>query len=187
MGIRSGYFKIHLTVDLSKEECNRLELSDDFIRQYVGGRGFGAKLVWDHLRGHDFKIDPLEPENLLVVAPGPLTGTYLPSSGKCSFVSISPATGVYGDSSMGGNFGVELRQAGIDVMSITGRARELSVLFIDEGETRIIPMPGLAGKTCLEAEGMIRHGVGDLLAIEAVRPRPDVPLPSELVSDGRDE
>jgi len=160
MGIRSGYFKTHLTVDLSRQKCDRVELSDDFIQRYVGGRGFGAKLVWDHLRGHDFKIDPLKPENLLVVAPGPLTGTYLPSSGKCSFVSISPATGVYGDSSMGGNFGVELRQAGIDVMSITGRAQELSVLFIDEGETSIIPMPGLAGKTCLEAEGMIKDHLG---------------------------
>jgi aldehyde:ferredoxin oxidoreductase len=160
MSIRSGYFKTHLSVDLGEGSCKRLSLPDDFLERYIGGRGFGAKLVWDHLRKHNFTIDPLGPENLLVVAPGPLTGTYIPSSGKCSFISISPATGVYGDSSMGGNFGVELRQAGVDVMSITGRAPALSVLFVDEGETSIIPMPDLAGKSCLEAEGMIKDYLG---------------------------
>ena len=160
MSIKSGYHKTHLQVDLDSGNSERTPLSDRFIEQYIGGRGFGAKLVWDNLQKHNFKVDPLGPENLLVIAPGPLTGTYLPSSGKCSFVSISPATGVYGDSSMGGNFGVELRQAGMDVMSISGRARELSVLFVDEGETSLIPMPKLAGSTCLEAEGMIKEHFG---------------------------
>jgi len=160
MSIKSGYHKTHLQVDLDRGNSERAPLSDRFLEQYIGGRGFGAKLVWDNLQKHDFKVDPLGPENLLVIAPGPLTGTYLPSSGKCSFVSISPATGVYGDSSMGGNFGVELRQAGMDVMSISGRARELSVLFVDEEETSLIPMPKLAGSTCLEAEGMIKEHFG---------------------------
>ena len=157
MSIKSGYFKKHLHVDLTKGSAERLDLSDAFVEKYIGGRGFGAKLVWDNLKKHDFKIDPFGSENLLVVAPGPLTGVYLPSSGKNSFVAISPATGLYGDSSMGGGFGVELRQTGIDVLSITGRAPELSVLFIDNGETNIIPMPELKGKSCLEAEGMIKE------------------------------
>ncbi|MDQ1256526.1 MAG: aldehyde:ferredoxin oxidoreductase [Candidatus Hydrogenedentes bacterium] len=100
-------------------------------------------------------MDPLGPENLLAIAPGPLTGAYLPSSGKNSFVTISPATGLYGDSSIGGGFGVELRQTGLDCLSITGAAPELSILFIDNDETQIIPMPELKGKSCLETEGMI--------------------------------
>ena len=160
MSIRSGYFKTHLAVDLGKGSCDRLSLPDEFVERYIGGRGFGAKLLWDHLRALNFSLDPLGPENLLVVASGPLTGTYIPSSGKCSFISVSPATGVYGDSSMGGNFGVELRQAGVDVLSITGRAPALSVLFVDEGETSIIPMPDLGGKSCLEAEGTIKDYLG---------------------------
>ena len=160
MNIKSGYFKKHLRVDLTKGIAERLDLSDAFIEKYIGGRGFGAKLVWDNLREHNFKIDPLGPDNLLVVAPGPLTGVYLPSSGKNSFVAISPATGLYGDSSMGGGFGVELRQAGIDAVSITGRAPELSILFIENGETTILAMPELKGKSCLEAEGMIKERLG---------------------------
>ena len=160
MTIESGYYKKHLHVDLSKGEAERQDLEDDFLMKYLGGRGFGAKLVWDNLKKSDFKINPLGPENLLVIAPGPLTGVYLPSSGKCSFVSISPATGMYGDSSAGGSFGVELRQTGIDVVSICGKASELSILFIDDEETSIIPMPELKGKTCLEAEGIILEQLG---------------------------
>jgi len=160
MSIQSGYFKKHLVVDLTEGRSERRNLGDAFLEKYVGGRGFGAKLVWDNLVRHDFKVDPLGPENLLVIAPGPLTGTYLPSSGKNSFVAISPATGIYGDSSMGGSFGIELRQTGIDALSITGRAKELSFLFIDEDETTIVPMPALKGKTCLEAEGLIKARLG---------------------------
>ncbi len=160
MSPRSGYFKKHLCVDLSEGTIAYLDLLDTFLERYIGGRGFGAKLVWDNLLKHNFKIDPLGPENILVVAPGPLTGVYLPSSGKNSFVSISPATGIYGDSSMGGSFGVELRQAGIDVLSITGRAPELAVLSIENDQARILPMPELKGKTCLQAEGMIKERLG---------------------------
>jgi len=168
MSIKSGYFKKHLHVDLTSGSIERRDISDAFIEKYVGGRGFGAKLVWDNLKKHNFKIDPLGPENLLVIAPGPLTGAYLPSSGKNSFVAISPATGLYGDSSIGGNFGVELRQTGVDVLSITGRAPELSVLFVDNGETTILPMPELTGKSCLEAEGIIKERLDTHVARVAV-------------------
>ena len=94
MTVKGGYFKKHLHVDLSDGKAERLELSDAFVEKYIGGRGFGAKFVWDNLKKHNFKIDPLGPENLMVIAPGPLTGAYLPSSGKNSFVAISPATGL---------------------------------------------------------------------------------------------
>ena len=160
MNIKGGYFRKRLHVDLTTGKPERRDLSEDFIERYIGGRGFGAKLVWDNLKAHDFKLDPLGPDNLLVVAPGPLTGAYVPSSGKNSFVAISPATGLYGDSSIGGAFGVELRQAGLDCLSITGAAPELSILFIDNDNVSIIEMPQLKGKTCLEAEGIIKERLG---------------------------
>jgi len=157
VSIKNGYFKKGLHVDLTSGIADSWDIPDSFIEKYIGGRGFGAKLVWDNLKKHDFKIDPLGPENLMVVAPGPLTGIYLPSSGKNSFIAISPATGVYGDSSVGGGFGIELRQTGIDVLSVTGEAPELSVLFIDNSKVTIIPIPELKGKSCLETEGIIRE------------------------------
>lgn len=160
MSIKSGYFKKLLKVDLSEGTAERCDLPDAFLERYIGGRGFGAKLVWDNLKNHDFKLDPLDAENLLVIAPGPLTGVYLPSSGKNSFIALSPATGLYGDSSVGGGFGVELRQTGIDALTIIGRSPELSVLFLDNSETNILPMPDLKGKSCLEAEGIIKERLG---------------------------
>jgi len=160
MDIKSGYFKKRLHVDLTEGRAQRLPISDEIIERFVGGRGFGAKVVWYHLVKHDFQIDPLGPENLLAIAPGPLTGTYCPSSGKTSLVSISPQTGVYGDSSVGGTFGIELRQTGVDMLTLLGRAPQLSILFLDEEEVQILPAPELAGKTCLEAEGMVKDRLG---------------------------
>jgi aldehyde:ferredoxin oxidoreductase len=160
MALKSGYFRSRLHVDLSAGAAQTLPLADEFLERYLGGRGFGAKIVWDNLVAHRFAVDPLGPENTLAIAGGPLTGMYLPSSGKCSFVTISPATGVYGDSSMGGSFGIELRQAGVDVLDITGRAPVMSFLFIDDGAASIVPFPELCGTTCLEAEGLIKERLG---------------------------
>jgi len=160
MSIRSGYHEKLLHVDLTEGRSEERRLSEAFLDRFIGGRGFGAKLVWDNLAAHDYKIDPMGAENLLVIAPGPLTGLYLPSSGKCSLITLSPATGIYGDSSIGGSFGVELRQTGFDALAVAGRAPELSFLFIDDGEVTIQAMPELKGKSCLETEGLIKERLG---------------------------
>jgi aldehyde:ferredoxin oxidoreductase len=160
MNVKSGYFRKSMHVDLSASMAEIRDVPEDWVDRYIGGRGFGAKMVWENLKAHDFAVNPLGPENVLVVAPGPLTGTYVPSSGKTSFVSISPATGLYGDSSMGGVWGCEFRQTGLDFLAVTGAADELSILFIDDGAASIIPMPELKGKSCLETEGLIEKHLG---------------------------
>lgn len=157
---KGGYFGNILNVDLTTSSSSITPIDDDFIAEYLGGRGIAVKLVWDNLQQHP-NLDPLGPDNLLVIAPGPLTGVYLPSSGKNTFASISPATGLFGDSSMGGGFGVEIRQAGYDAIAIRGCADELSYLFIDDDKIHIVPCPELAGKGNLETEGRIRDQLGD--------------------------
>ncbi len=143
--IKGGYFWKILWVDLDQGEAKPVEFDEAFAAKYIGGRGFGAKLVWDNLRQKG-TVDPLGPENLLAISPGPLAGLYLPASGKTSFISISPETGIYGDSSMGGSFGAELRQAGIDALAITGKAKTLSYLWIDNGTARVVSGERLKGK-----------------------------------------
>jgi len=61
---------------------------------------------------------------------------------------------------VGGSLGVEIKQTGVDSLGVTGRALELSILFVDDDETSIIPIPELAGKSCLETEGMIKDRLG---------------------------
>ena len=158
MKVKGGYFKKLLFVDLDKNDIRVVPLSDDFCLKYIGGRGIGIKLIWDNQKNYR---SPLDPQNLVVVAPGPLTGLYLPSSSKTSFISISPATGIYGDSSIGGSFGVELRQAGYDALAIKGRADKLSYLWIDDGEVKVVANERLKGKGSLEAEGIIKNELKD--------------------------
>ena len=162
MKTSGGYFHRILDVDLTKGTMAPKPFDDDFALTYIGGRGFGAKLVADNLAAHGGKVDPLGPDNLLVVAPGPLTGTYLPAAGKCSFITISPQTGIYGDSSIGGSFCVEIRQAGYDAIAVRGAAPELCYLWIDGDDVQLVPCPELAGKQCLEAEGAIKDAIGDI-------------------------
>ncbi len=157
--IKGGYFWKILWVDLDRAEAKPLEFDEAFASKYIGGRGFGAKLLWNHLQKRT--IDPFGPENLLVISPGPLAGLYLPASGKTSFVSISPETGIYGDSSMGGSLGTELRQAGLDALAITGKAKTLSYLWIDNGEVKVVPNEKLKGRGSLESEGIIKEDLKD--------------------------
>jgi len=156
--IEGGYFFNVTEVDCTTGTGARRPLDPEFVRTYVGGRGFAARLVADNFRPG---LSPLSPDNLIVIAPGPLTGLYLPASGKTSFAFLSPATGLYGDSNMGGVFGVELRQSGTDALAIRGRAAALSYLFVDDDEVRVIPCPKLKGATCLETEGAICDELGD--------------------------
>jgi aldehyde:ferredoxin oxidoreductase len=158
MRVRGGYCFRIAQVDLSTGQAEARPFDEDFALTYVGGRGFNVKLVADNLRRD---LDPLGRDNLLVISPGVLNGCYVPSAGKTSFSFISPATGLYGDSNMGGIFGAEVRQAGFDGLAVRGRATKLSYLFIDDGDIRIIENDALAGKSSIETEGLIRDQIGD--------------------------
>ena len=92
---KGGYFGKILHVDMSSGSSWTESVDDEFIEKYVGGRGFAIKLLWDNLAKNG-QVEPLGPENMLVVAAGPLTGVYLPSSGKNSFASISPSGSMSG-------------------------------------------------------------------------------------------
>jgi len=161
MKFSSGYFRKVLVVDLTSGEARAVPIDDEFIGSYIGGRGFGAKILWDAIRGGNEQIDPLDPAAPIIIAPGPLTGLLLPASGKTSFVALSPATNLYGDSNVGGGLGVEIRQAGYDAIVLVGRAPKLSCIHIENDEVRIEPRPQLAGKTVLETEGILRSDFGD--------------------------
>ncbi len=156
MKTKGGYNHATLAVDLSSSIRIR-QVSDEFALKYVGGRGWGARLTWDNLKPG---LDPLGPENLVTISPGPLNGLLIPASGKTSFSCISPATGIYADSNMGGSFGTEIRQAGLDAITIRGKADELSYLWIDDDECEIVAAPQLRGKGATETERILKDDLG---------------------------
>jgi len=157
VSLKGGYHEKILKVDLSKGSIVRSDVSDAFALKYIGGRGFGARLTWENLFPG---LDPLGPENLVTIAPGPLNGLYIPASGKTSFSCISPATGIYADSNMGGSFGAEVRMAGLDAITIRGRASELSYLFIDDDSAELRAAPDLRGLGATDTERRLKDELG---------------------------
>jgi aldehyde:ferredoxin oxidoreductase len=124
-----------LRVDLTEGKAVPQKYEAEFAKTYLGGRGFAAKILWDQLKPG---IDPLSPENLLVLAAGPLTAFSLPSSGKLLVAAKSPLTGGYGDGNMGTQAAVQMRRAGYDGIIISGRASKPTILFINDEETEFV-------------------------------------------------
>ena len=120
-------------INLSTGEINIIETDPEALRLFLGGRGLGAKLLYD-LVGPGVK--PLSPENVLIFTAGPLAGSPWPTSSRLHVTFKSPLTGAYGYANSGGYFSAELRHAGYDALVITGRAEKPVVLQVfDEAIT----------------------------------------------------
>ena len=154
----SGYAGKVLRVDLSAREVWVEELDWDLAADYVGGRGLAARLLFDMLKPG---IDPLAPENVLILATGPLTGTQAPACGRSVLASKSPLTGTICDSNSGGLIGPALKRAGFDAVVITGQSEELVYLAISDGEVELSSAAHLWGRTTSETIGAIKRELGD--------------------------
>jgi aldehyde:ferredoxin oxidoreductase len=152
-----GWTGTFLQVNLNKGKAvaNRYEAS--LAKNFLGGRGFAVKILWDKLRSG---IDPLSPENVLVFATGPLTGLSLPSSGKLIVASKSPLTGGYGDGNIGTLAAVQMRKAGYDAVIIEGKANKPIVLLIRDATAEFLDAKDLWGLNSFETEKKLRELYG---------------------------
>ncbi|MDH3764051.1 MAG: aldehyde ferredoxin oxidoreductase, partial [Gammaproteobacteria bacterium] len=108
-----------LRVNLSAGSCSIEPLRRDWAQAYLGQRGLGSKYFTAEV---DPGVNPLSPENKLIFATGPLTGTTAPTGGRSSAITKGALTGAIAASNTGGMFGAELKQAGYDLLIIEGRA-----------------------------------------------------------------
>lgn len=162
-----GYTGKFLTVDLGTGEFGSRPLTDELAEKYVGGRGFVAKLLYDMLpRG----IDPLGPENVIVFATGPATGTMIPTASRIAVGVKSPLTGTISASYMGGHFGPELKYAGWDGIIITGVSEKPVALVVDDDKARLVDAGPLWGKDALESQQSLQRQLGDEFRIGAIGP-----------------
>ena len=148
-----------LEIDLSSGKITKEPLELDFARKWIGGEGFGAKILWDEV-GPDVE-DGLDPRNVLIFASGTLNGTLAPSSGRFEVVTKSPLTGIFGDSNAGGHFGPEFKRAGYDVIVIRGRAEKPVYVWIDDDAVEIRSAAHLWGKNVPESDAAIKAELGD--------------------------
>jgi len=162
-----GYAGTILRVDLSRETVTKEALPEGMAETYLGGRGFVARMLFDELPPG---TAPESEANLFIAAVGPLTGHFLPASGKTHFGTKSPATGGYADSNMGGHFGPALKYAGYDVLVLTGKAAGPIYVVIDDERVEIRQADRYWGQGSLTAEKMFKDDLGEDFQILAIGP-----------------
>jgi aldehyde:ferredoxin oxidoreductase len=140
-----GYAGRVLELNLGDQSFAYRPLDEEIARSYLGGKGYGARLLYDMTEAG---LDPLGPANPLIFATGPLNGSVAPQSNRFAVVTKSPLTGGIGSAACGGNFAFGMKRAGIDILIFTGRSEGPVRVEIDgdTDEVRFVDASDLWGK-----------------------------------------
>ncbi len=142
-----------LRVDLGKGTCTSEPLKMEWARQYLGQRGLATKYYVEEV---DAKVDPLSPENKLIWATGPLTGTMASTGGRYSVITKGPLTGAIACSNSGGYWGAELKMAGWDMVIVQGKSAKPVYLSIVDDKAELRDAAHLWGKTVWQTEEILK-------------------------------
>jgi aldehyde:ferredoxin oxidoreductase len=162
-----GFMGKMLWVDLSRNELKDEVLDEKLGRDYLGGYGLGARILFSRQKAG---VDPLGPDNILGFATGVLTGTAALGGARYALVGKSPLTGSWGDANSGGNFGPYLKFAGYDAVFFTGIAAKPVYLYIDNGKAEIRDAAHLWGKDSYQTEDMLRGELGKDVEVACIGP-----------------
>ena len=152
-----GYVGKFLWVDLSTGEIRDETLDEGLLRDYIGGYGLAARILYERMPPG---ADPLGPDNILGFVTGPLTGTPAIMGSRYVAVAKSPMSGGWGDANSGGYFGPELKFAGYDAVFVRGVSKRPVYLSIEDGKAMLHPADDLWGLDATETEEALqtRHG-----------------------------
>jgi aldehyde:ferredoxin oxidoreductase len=134
------------------------EPTEDYIGAFIGGRGLGVRLIYDHYQPG---TDAFDPSNPLIFNTGPLTGTALPGSGRVDVTALSPMSQLRAKSNFGAYWGPELKFSGYDHIVLHGRSEKPCYIWINEGEVEIRDASHLWGRDTYETQRMIQEELGD--------------------------
>ena len=152
------YFGKLLEVDLTSGKISVQNVDESVYQNYVGGIGLGAYLLYKNLRP---KTDPLSPDNLLCILPGPLNGTACPAA-RLNVSFKSPLTGIYGHTQVGGHAGNEFKWAGWDGVIIKGKAPKPVYISIVDDKVEIRDASKIWGKDTYETDELIKADLANL-------------------------
>jgi len=130
-------------INLSTRTIEKHTLSPRLFEDYLGGRGIGVRLLIDSV---DPDVDPLSPQNVVIICAGTLTGTFAPGAARLTVTAKSVETGIYCKSSVGGHFAPELKFAGYDALKITGASSKPVYISIQNESIQICDAQHLWGK-----------------------------------------
>jgi len=149
-----------LRVNLTAGTVTSEPLNMDWAQTYLGSRGLGSKYLTEEI---DPKVDPLSPDNKIIWATGPLTGTMASTGGRYTVITKSPLTGAIACSNSGGYWGAELKMAGWDMVIFEGKSAKPVYLYINDDTAELRDAAWLWGKSVWETEAMIKKGLQDPL------------------------
>ena len=147
-----------LRVDLTKGTCKAEPLNMEWAQEYLGQRGLATKYFVEEV---DPKVDPLAPENKLIMATGPLTGTAASTGGRYSVITKGALTGAIACSNSGGYFGSELKFSGWDMIIFEGKSPKPVYLSIEDDKAELKDASHLWGKTVFQTEEIIKSSHQD--------------------------
>lgn len=153
-----GYAGKILRINLTNKKVHVKETEKKLIMEFVGGRGFNSRRLFAEVPA---SVNPLSPQNRLMLASGPLVGTAFPLGARFNVSAKSPLTGILGDSNAGGHFAAEMKFAGYDQIIIEGKSREPCYIFVNDDETQIESAENLTGKDVYETTETLRKSLGD--------------------------
>ena len=153
-GYAGKVLRINLTDQTAKEEALPLEMARDFI----GGAGFGIKYLFDEVPAG---ADPLGPENKLIFASGPFSGTTIPCASRMAVAGKSPLTGAVGMALTGGYFPVELKFAGYDALIVEGKAEKPTYVWIKNGKVKFRSAKKVWGMMTTDCQQIIKNELND--------------------------
>ncbi len=163
-----GYTGRILRVQLNEGDFKVDKLPQEWIRDYIGGDGFAAKLLFEEVPAG---CDPLSSHNKLIMSTGPITGTLWPMSGRTVFVSKAAQTGIWGESHVGGFIGPELKYAGYDMLVIEGQSDKPVYILIEDSNLQILDASKFWGMKTDEVTAAIKREHADPdIQIAAVGP-----------------
>jgi aldehyde:ferredoxin oxidoreductase len=155
---QGGYTGRILRINLTDQTVRKEELSSRIAKDFIGGAGFGIKLLFDEVKAG---IDPLSPENKLFFAPGPFTGTTVPCASRIAVTGKSPLTNAVGMGLSGGYFPAELKRAGYDILVIEGKAERPTYIWIKDGEVRLRNASKIWGTQTSDCQQIIKDELND--------------------------
>ncbi len=147
-----GFFNKILRVNLTDKTFTYENISDCILSKTLGGKGLGAYLL---INKNPLGVEPFAPENIFVIAVGPITGTKMWSQSRFGVYSKSPATGGFGESYCGGALAPKIKGCGIDAIILQGKCSELSFLAIDEKGVSFKDASPIKGKDTVATEEYI--------------------------------
>ncbi len=148
-----GWTRNVLRVDLTKGTCKSEPLNMQWAQEYLGQRGLATKYFIEEV---DPKVDPLSPDNKLIMATGPLTGTPASTGGRYSVITKGALTGAIACSNSGGYFGAEMKFAGWDMVIFEGKSPKPVYLSIEDDKAELRDASHLWGQTVWATEEIIK-------------------------------